>query len=181
MFQVKEAETQLRVENERLLQQLYVKEQEEMQKQRQQQLLQSEQENKLHQLQLKLQETQEQYEDLQRQHLQHQEHAIVNSAASTSALRQLQEELLAAQNNQKLEAAAAEAASAGQRQVQIELHTARDRIKYLETAISGHVSRLESQAEQLSGTDHAFLRAKKCDNLYSLLTTIQLETFASMN
>ena len=40
------------------------------------------------------------------------------------------------------------------KQAEVDLHAARDRVKYLEIAISGHVTRLEAQATELSGTDY---------------------------
>ncbi len=127
------------------------------QKQQQQQQQQQELDVKIHQLQLQLQEIQEQYGTLQLQHSQQQQKAADDSAASSLLLRQLQEQLLAAQESQSVGASASAAAFADNKRIQSELQSARDRIKFLESAVSGHVARLESQAAELSGFKHPYL------------------------
>jgi hypothetical protein len=157
LFQMKEAELQLQTENASLLQQLYQKDQEAKELRQQNyehhqhmHQHQFEQETRLAQLQLQLQEVQEQFRSLQNLHLQQQQQSAIDSEASSSALNRLQEQLNAALESQRDEAAAALASS---KCIQNELQAARDRIKYLESAVSGHVTRLEAQAAELVGTD----------------------------
>ena len=157
LFQMKEAELQLQTENASLLQQLHQKDQEakELRQQKHEHhqhmhQLQFEQETRLAQLQLQLQEVQEQFRSLQNLHLQQQQQSAIDSEASSSALNRLQVQLNAALESQRDEAAAALASN---KCIQNELQAARDRIKYLESAVSGHVTRLEAQATELVGTD----------------------------
>ena len=159
LLQMKEAESKLQNEKNSLLQQLHTMEQEASQYQHQQrdyqqqlQQQQLEQETRLRQLQLQLLESQEQFEKLQQQHLQQQHQVAVDSETSSSAVHHLQQQLIAAQESQRLEAAAAAEALASNKCVKEELQVARDRIKYLESAISGHVTRLEAQTTELSGS-----------------------------
>ena len=82
----------------------------------------------------------------------------MNSCSLEQQIRELQEQLLAARGGQETEAASASAAAAsaaaalaGSKQLQNELQEARSRVKYLESAVSGHVTRLEAQAAELAG------------------------------
>jgi hypothetical protein len=157
LFQVKEAELQFQIEKENLLLQLHSKEQEQIEQRRQQlQLSQHnlEQGKKHQELQLQLEDIRQQFATLQSQHLKLQQQADIDSTASSLTLSQLKEQLLAAQESQSVEASAVAAALESNKLVQSELQAARDRIKYLETAVSGHVTRLQSQAIELSGSQH---------------------------
>lgn len=152
---------QLQNQNASLLQQLHQKEQEaikncQQQQEHHQQIHQHqlEKEASVQQLQLQLKDVQEQFGSLQNQHLHLQKQSAIDSEASLSALHRLQEQLNASQEKQLVEAAAATAAVANNKLIQNELQAARDRIKYLESAVSGHVTRLEAQAKELSGKTH---------------------------
>ena len=155
LLQVKESELQFQIEKENLLLQLHSKEQEHLEQRRQQQELHQvnlQQEKKHQELQLQLEDIRQQFATLQSQHLKLQQQADIDSTASSLNLHQLREQLLAAQERQSVEASAVAAALESNKLVQSELQAARDRIKYLETAISGHVTRLQSQAIELSGS-----------------------------
>ena len=158
LLQVKESELQFQIEKENLLLQLHSKEQEHLEQLRQQQELHQvnlQQEKKHQELQLQLEDIRQQFATLQSQHIKLQQQADIDSTASSLTLHQLREQLLAAQESQSVEASASAAALEYNKLIQGELQAARDRIKYLETAISGHVTRLQSQAIELSGSQHS--------------------------
>lgn len=161
MMQLKEAESKLQNEKNSLLQQLHAMDQQALQYKHQlqecrQQLheQQLEQETRFQQVQMQLKEAREQFGALQQQYVQLQQQAATDSAASSSTVHQLQKQLIVAQEKQHLEEIATANALANCKQAEVDLHAARDRVKYLEIAISGHVTRLEAQATELSGTDY---------------------------
>ncbi len=95
----------------------------------------------------------------------------------------MQEQLSEAQENQRVEAASAAAALTSSKCIQSELQAARDRIKYLENAISGHVTRLQAQDTELSGAnDHLLFFDVAChypDVYFYFMTQLVMDVSAS--